>query len=133
VTAARHAVSDGVAVLAGVRVMVCPDDGPLIDAESRATDLIGDAFGLDVAAVAVPAIRLPPAFFQLRTGLAGAVTQKFANYGFLLAVVGDVSRWTAASGALADFVREADRGRVVWFVADMERLAERLLARPPTR
>jgi hypothetical protein len=51
------------------------------------------------------------------------------NYGLRLAVVGDISELLERSGALRDFVRESNRGRQVWFVADEAELAAR--RRPP--
>ena len=33
--------------------------------------------------------QLAPAFFELRTGLAGAILQKFSNYRMKLAICGD--------------------------------------------
>ena len=74
----------------------------------------------------VPVARLAPEFFVLTSGVAGAVVQKFVNYRVRLAVVGDVSGFVAESTALRDFVREANRGRQTWFVADEAELAGRL-------
>jgi hypothetical protein len=72
--------------------------------------------------------RLDPSFFQLRSGFAGAVLQKLANYRFELAVVGDISAHTESSTAFRDFVREANRGSAVLFCADLPALGERLAA-----
>ena len=41
-------------------------------------------------------------------------------------IIGDISVHVAASNALADFIYESDRGRHLWFVADLEALATRL-------
>nr|WP_255426741.1 DUF4180 domain-containing protein [Pseudonocardia sp. C8] len=95
-----------------------PADGPVIAGESDATDLLGDAFAHEAELVAIPVERLDPEFFRLRSGLAGAVTQKFAQYGVRLAIVGDVSRWTAEPGPVADWVRESNAGHQLRFVAD---------------
>ena len=57
------------------RVLVCAADGPMIDAEARATDLVGEALSHQASMIAVPVARLSPDFFVLRTGLAGAVAQ----------------------------------------------------------
>ena len=73
----------------------------------------------------MPVARLDPAFFDLRSGVAGDIVQKFVNYGLRLAVVGDISESLERSGALRDFVRESNRGRQVWFVADEAELARR--------
>ncbi len=48
------------------------------------------------------------------------------NYRIRLAIVGDVSRWVAASTAFRDLVVEAERGTDLLFVADMTALGERL-------
>jgi hypothetical protein len=114
-----------------VPVLVCPPDGPVLRTDQDALDLIAEGIGRGAAQVAVPVARLADEFFALRTGVAGAITQKFANYRLRLAVVGDVSRHLAGSAALRDFVGEANRGRQLWFVADLADLARRLAARPP--
>ncbi|MEU0676466.1 DUF4180 domain-containing protein [Streptomyces sp. NPDC006172] len=118
--------TDTLVTLHDTRVLRCSADGPVLDGESAALDLIGDAYGQDAELVAVPVERLGEAFFRLRSGVAGAVVQKFANYRLRLAVVGDVSRHVADSPALRDFVYEAGQGRQLWFVPDEEALAERL-------
>ncbi|WP_374936738.1 DUF4180 domain-containing protein [Streptomyces sp. Ru71] len=76
--------------------------------------------------VAVPVERVPEEFFRLRSGLAGAVMQKFVTYRIRLAVVGDISRHVAGSTALRDFVHETNQGGHIWFLADDARLREKL-------
>lgn len=110
----------------GMRVFSVPADGPVIADEAGATDLLGDAFGEEADVVTVPVARLSPDFFQLRTGLAGAVVQKFVNYRLHLVVVGDIGEHGTPGGPVADWVREANRGRELWFVADEDELNRRL-------
>ena len=99
-----------------------PAEGPLLSSGADALGLIyGDGVG-DAEWIAVPAARLDPAFFTLSSGVAGEFVQKFANYGLRLAIVGDISEPLAQSGSLRDFVRESNRGRHVWFVADADEL-----------
>ncbi|OXM66149.1 MULTISPECIES: DUF4180 domain-containing protein [Amycolatopsis] len=97
-----------------------------IASEADAIDVMGQLYGQDVEWLVLPVERLDPGFFDLSTGIAGAVTQKFLNYGFRLAIVGDISRFTAASEALAAYVRESNRGRQVWFAPDLDALEARL-------
>jgi len=78
--------------------------------------------------VAVPVARFDPAFFQLRSGLAGEIFQKCVNYRLKIAIIGDVSTYVAASDALRDFVVECNRGRDVFFVEDVADLEQRLSA-----
>lgn len=112
--------------LGGVRVGVCAPDGPLLDGERSATDIISEAFSAGVTVVAIPVDRLCASFLTLSTRIAGEVIQKFVNYGFQVAFVGDISSAVAASDALRDFVRESNRGRHVWFVADLTELRGKL-------
>lgn len=117
--------TDAVTEIGGVPVLVCDPDGPPIAGTQDALDLIGATFArTDI--VAVPVGRLHERFFALRTGLAGEIMQKFVNYRIRLAVVGDLSTQVAASTALRDLVVESNRGRHIWFVADLDELAGRL-------
>ncbi len=110
---------------AGVPVLVCDPDGPPVATVDDAMDLIGAAF-LGAEVVAVPASRLPAAFFSLGTRFAGEVMQKFVNYRLRLVVVGDISAHLARSAALRALVHESNRADHVWFVDDLDALDDRL-------
>jgi hypothetical protein len=104
-----------------------------VDADGPAVRTGGDALGLIYHEraqradwIAVPVRRLDPAFFDLRSGVAGELVQKFVNYRRRLAVVGDIGAYLGVSKAFYDFVRESNRGRQVWFVADEAELYARL-------
>ena len=122
-------MDDAIRVLAGQRVFVCPMNGPCLDGEAAALDLMGRLWGLEADWVAVPSSLLGEDFLHLRTGVLGAVVQKFVNYRLRLAVVGDITEAVAASDALRDFVGEANAGAHVWFVVDLAELERRLAAR----
>lgn len=53
-------------------------------------------------------------FFDLKTGVAGEILQKFSNYRMKLAIVGDYSGFTSKS--LKDFIRESNRQKTILFV-----------------
>ncbi|MER8095095.1 DUF4180 domain-containing protein [Streptomyces goshikiensis] len=113
-----------------VPVLMCAAEGEPIRGEREVLDLIGNAGYQGAEWVAVPAERFDDAFFRLRTRVAGDIVQKFVQYRLGMAVIGDISRHTEASSALRDFVRECNRGRQTWFLADVEELRERLADRP---
>jgi hypothetical protein len=101
------------------RVLEVALEGPPVSTGQDALDLVGDAWGHDATWVALPVGRLDPAYFDLRSGLAGELAQRFQNCGVRLAVVGDLGAHTEASDAFRDLVREAGRGRgSVVFVPD---------------
>ncbi|MFD0276434.1 DUF4180 domain-containing protein [Kitasatospora sp. NPDC127111] len=112
-----------------VTVLRLPAEGAPILGEREATDVIGDAFGHGATWVVVPAARFEDDFFRLSTRVAGGIVQKFVNYRVGLAVVGDISRHTAVSTALRDFVRECNRGGELWFLADEAEFDAKLAAR----
>ena len=80
-----------------------------------AVDILGNASYVNCMKVIIHADSFAAGFFDLRTGLAGEILQKFSNYRMRLAIVGDFSRLKSRSWR--DFIRESNRGRTVCFVA----------------
>lgn len=109
-----------------VTVLRCAPEGPVLDSERAALDLIGDAMGQGAELVVVPVERVTDEFFRLRSGVAGAVVQKFVTYRLRLAVVGDISAHVEASDALRDFVYESNQGGQLWFLTGYQDLDDRL-------
>jgi hypothetical protein len=115
-----------VEMIHGTAVLHLSEQGAPLSSAQDAVDVIGSTWGTGAEVVAVPVGRLDPAFFDLRSGVAGELAQKFVNYQLRLAVVGDISEQVSASDALRDLVRESNRGRHLWFVAGPDELAQRL-------
>jgi len=112
----------------GVRVFECASGGPLLRTPQDAVELIGLAGTYKVSLFAIPVARLGDDFFRLETRLAGEFLQKFVTYGFRVAIVGDVSIYFGDGRALRSFVAESNRGRHIWFVADLGELRSRVEA-----
>jgi hypothetical protein len=112
--------------LHGIPVFEVQGNGPVIETERQATDILGEARGRDAKLVIRPASRLAPAFFQLRTGLAGAIVQKFVTYQMKLAIVGVIPAEAIQSTALQAFIKESNRGEDIWFVDRVEDLKLKL-------
>jgi len=113
--------------IAGVRAYVCAADGPQIATDRDVSDLLGEMFSVRAPWVVIPVARLAPAFFDLKTRFAGEMLQKLVNYDRRVVILGDIADAVAASNSLRDFVRESNRGKTVWFLADMAELEARLL------
>ena len=109
----------------GSGVLVVETEGALIVGRA-ARDLMAEAFGEGATMVAIPAGRLEPAFFDLRSGVAGDILQVSANYRIRLAIVGDLPEPAASSAAFAALVRESNAGTQHWFVASLDVLRARL-------
>ncbi|MDE6357192.1 MAG: DUF4180 domain-containing protein, partial [Eubacteriales bacterium] len=57
-------------------------------------------------------------FFDLKTGLAGEILQKFITYKFKIAIYGDFSQYT--SKALKDFIKECNKGNDIFFLDTLD-------------
>ena len=89
------------------------------------TDSLDEALrGCD--AVMLHAESLAQAFFDLKTGVAGEMLQKFSNYRMKLAIIGDFTVYKSRS--LRDFIRESNGGKTVFFVDSVERALAKLSA-----
>ena len=99
------------------------EDG-VIDSIETVTDLIGNADYQGADAIVLQTSDLSPRFFDLKSGFAGEMLQKFSNYHKRLAIVGDFEN--VESAALAAFIVECNRGRQVFFVANTATAVERL-------
>ena len=110
-----------------LRLVVFAEAGPPLKDENDVSLFIAPAFEHDAGMIALPVNRLDAAFFQLRSGIAGAVLQKFINYRLRVALRDDdITSWLGQSNALQDFVREANRSEQVWFLPSLAELEQRL-------
>ena len=90
-----------------------------------ALDLIGTVvYNDDSHHVILQAEHLDPAFFDLKTGIAGEILQKFTQYGMRLAVVGDFDHYESSS--LQAFIRECNRGSQLFFCPNRDEARTRL-------
>lgn len=63
-------------------------------------------------------------FFELRSGLAGEVIQKFINYRMKVAIVGDFTVYSSKS--LKDFIYECNKGNDLFFLPTEQQAMEKL-------
>lgn len=81
-------------------------------------DLLGDLYYQEVGKIILHQKNIAPDFFDLKTGIAGEILQKFSNYRMPVAIIGDFSN--VQSKSLQDFIRESNKGKWVNFVESME-------------
>jgi hypothetical protein len=98
----------------------------MITDTQTALDLIAEAQHFhDSKKMAVPMECLPDHFFDLKSGVAGEMLQKFVNYNCKVAIYGDHSKHK--SGPLNDFIRESNaKGDHVVFPASREEALDAL-------
>jgi hypothetical protein len=91
--------------------------GNLIQTESDGLELISLCSEYGTNLLLIPAERLSDEFFRLSTGLAGAIVQKFVQYGVKAAIVLDQDSIT---GRFRDFLAESNRGNLFRAYAGFE-------------
>lgn len=96
----------------------------LIRKTQDALDLMSEANYRDSWKIIIHEKNVIPAFFDLKTGIAGEILQKFSTYDVQLAVVGNFSKY--AGNSLRDFIVESNRLGRINFVNTIEEARERL-------
>jgi hypothetical protein len=92
-----------------------------------ALDVMANAYHQGAANVVIHERNIIPDFFDLKTGLAGEILQKFSNYNMKLSIVGDFEKYKSRS--LHAFILESNRGNRVFFVPDTQTAKQKLTER----
>jgi len=101
----------------GVTLVVISKDRIIFSVQDMLDTMASAQYEHDCAGLAVYKGSLDESFFDLRSGFAGEVLQKFTNYQMKLAVIGDFSQYSSKS--LKDLIYECNSGRTVFFKASL--------------
>jgi Domain of unknown function (DUF4180) len=112
----------------GRTVLVADAHGLPLDA-TAIKDLLLEGHAAGAAWLVVETVRLEPAFFDLRSGVAGEILQATVTYQLPLAIIGPLPEPAASSSAFAALVRESNRGSHHWFAGSLEQLEARFAGR----
>jgi hypothetical protein len=108
-----------------IKIAEVTADEILINTPEEALQLMVDLYYQDFDRIILHEDNITPDFFDLKTGIAGEVLQKFSNYRLRLAIVGNFSKYPGKS--IRDFIYESNNGRLVNFVASTEQAIEQLM------
>lgn len=108
----------------GIEIAEVTSDGLLITNESDGLDLVGTLYFQGYDRMIVYKDAITPKFFDLKTGLAGEILQKFSNYRMRLVIVGDFKSYSSES--LQAFIAECNRGKMVNMVEKCSDAIQRL-------
>lgn len=108
----------------GKRIAELASDSLLISAIEDVTDMLGNLYYQEFERIIIHERNIVTDFFDLKTGIAGEVLQKFSNYRMRLAIVGNFEKFTSKS--LRDFIRESNQGSTVNFVGSVAEALNRL-------
>jgi hypothetical protein len=96
----------------------------VVKTPEEALQLIVDLYYQDFDKIIIHEKNIASEFFDLKTGIAGEILQKFSNYRVRLVIVGDFIQYPGKS--IKDFIYESNNGRQVNFLDSVEEAVERL-------
>jgi hypothetical protein len=109
----------------GIPIAVVHSETAVItDGQSALDFMMNVQYDTGSHAIAINKEALSEDFFILSTGVAGEGLQKFINYRFRLAIVGDFPGYT--SKPLKDFMFECNNGTSIFFVSSESQAMEKL-------
>ncbi len=88
-------------------------------------ELLGNLYYQDFDKIILHEKNITPEFFDLKTGIAGELLQKFSTYRVRIAIVGDFGVYQSQS--LKDFIFESNKFGLINFVSSKEEAIEKLL------
>ncbi|MBF6628429.1 MAG: DUF4180 domain-containing protein [Proteiniphilum sp.] len=96
-------------IIADELVIRTPDD---------ALNLLGNLYYQGYDKIILHGKNIIPDFFDLKTGLAGEILQKFSQYRMPLVIVDDFSMYKSRS--LKDFIYESNKGKHINFLGSTD-------------
>lgn len=102
-------------VIESIKISEIVADGIILETLEDGLDLLGNLYYQGTDKIIIYEKNITPAFFDLKTGIAGDILQKFAQYGMPLVIVGDFSKY--GSKSLNNFILESNKGKHIHFVA----------------
>lgn len=111
----------------GVSVAEIVSEEVVIHDVQDALDLMADCRYSGNDGIIMYETQIVTEFFDLKTGMAGEILQKFSTYDMRLALIGDFSKYTSKS--LRDFIYESNKVGRVNFVGSIGEARDKLVRR----
>lgn len=108
----------------GKNIAVLRSSGVLIQETQDALDLMAEASYLNSHKIILKEDQITPEFFDLKSGIAGEILQKFSTYNVQLAIISEFSKFKSKS--LRDFMFESNKYGRINFVSSFEEAKEKL-------
>jgi PadR family transcriptional regulator, regulatory protein AphA len=102
-----------------VKIAMCILDGTRISSEADAIEAVAACGEYGTDKLIIPGNSLSETFYDLKSGLAGAVLLKFSNYSIKTAVI--VAAEMIGQGKFYEFVLETNRGKEFRVFQDHEK------------
>jgi len=102
-------------IINNIQIAEVTSDSIIINKNEDGLDLLGNLYYQGFDKIVMHEKAITPDFFDLKTGMAGEILQKFSTYRVRLAIVGDFSKYNSKS--LNHFIYESNKSKQINFVA----------------
>ena len=109
---------------AETRIAELVADHVIISNAEEGLQILVDLYYQDFDKIILHEINITPGFFDLKTGLAGEILQKFSNFRVQLVIVGTFSQYQGQS--IKDFIFESNKGQLINFLPSVEEAKKKL-------
>ncbi|MNR16327.1 hypothetical protein D3C85_1329240 [compost metagenome] len=111
-------------IINNIRIAEVIAENIIINSIEDGLQLVADAYYQDFDCIIMYEKNITPLFFNLKTGIAGEILQKFSNFRVRLAIVGDFEKYQNKS--IRDFIFESNKNRQINFKATLKESLEKL-------
>lgn len=101
-------------IINDIKIAELISETTIIEKTEDGVDLLGNLYYQGFERIIINEKNITPNFFELKTGIAGEILQKFSTYRIRLAIVGDFSKYSSKS--LNDFIYESNKSGHISFV-----------------
>jgi hypothetical protein len=99
-------------------------DDIIVNDSSEALDLMANCWEKGTGKIIIYEKNISSEFFDLKTGIAGEILQKFSTYDSQLAIIGDFSKYSSKS--LRDFIYESNKSGRIFFLSSIDEAKDKL-------
>ncbi|MBC8769601.1 DUF4180 domain-containing protein [Arenibacter sp. BSSL-BM3] len=103
-------------LVSGIKIAEVISNEIIIENTETALDILGNLYYQGFDKIIIHEKNITPAFFDLKTKIAGDILQKFSQYRMPLFIVGCFSKYESKS--LKDFIYESNKGTHVNFASN---------------
>ncbi|MEP7322574.1 MAG: DUF4180 domain-containing protein [Saprospiraceae bacterium] len=96
-----------------VKIAEIVSDELIIKSAEEGLELLGNLYFQGFDHIILYETQIASDFFDLKTGMAGEILQKFSNYRVRLVMIGDFSKYPGRS--IHDFIYESNKGGMIHF------------------
>lgn len=111
-------------IINNIRIAEVTAENIIIESIEDGSELTANVYYQDFDRMLLYEKNITPHFFDLKTGIAGEILQKFSNFHVRLAIVGDFDKFESKS--IKDFIFESNKNRQINFVNTLNEGLERL-------